>query len=31
MGRLLTIMQRLRDPQHGCEWDVAQTFDSFAP
>ncbi|MET4896013.1 nucleoside triphosphate pyrophosphohydrolase [Sphingomonadaceae bacterium jetA1] len=31
MGRLLTIMQRLRDPQHGCEWDVAQTFDSIAP
>lgn len=31
MERLLTIMKRLRDPATGCEWDVAQTFDSIAP
>lgn len=31
MERLLTIMKRLRDPTTGCEWDVAQTFDSIAP
>lgn len=24
-------MARLRDPQHGCEWDRAQTFDTIAP
>ncbi|WP_267386457.1 nucleoside triphosphate pyrophosphohydrolase [Sphingomonas sp. GC_Shp_3] len=29
--RLLTIMSRLRDPAHGCEWDRAQTFASIAP
>lgn len=29
--RLLAIMARLRDPQHGCEWDRAQTFASIAP
>jgi nucleoside triphosphate diphosphatase len=29
--RLLTIMARLRDPQRGCEWDVAQTFTTVAP
>lgn len=29
--RLLTIMARLRDPAHGCEWDRAQTFASIAP
>ena len=31
MDRLLTIMKRLRDPQTGCEWDVAQSFESVAP
>ena len=31
MDRLLTIMKRLRDPQTGCEWDVAQSFESIAP
>lgn len=30
-NRLLSIMARLRDPQHGCEWDVAQTFATIAP
>ncbi|TAN03438.1 MAG: nucleoside triphosphate pyrophosphohydrolase [Rhodanobacteraceae bacterium] len=28
---LLAIMARLRDPDHGCPWDVGQTFDSIAP
>ena len=31
MNRLIRIMARLRDPAHGCEWDVAQTFASIAP
>lgn len=30
-NRLLAIMARLRDPQRGCEWDVAQTFATIAP
>lgn len=29
--RLLAIMARLRDPVHGCEWDVAQDWASIAP
>jgi ATP diphosphatase len=29
--RLLAIMARLRDPQAGCPWDVAQTFATIAP
>ena len=28
---LLSIMKRLRDPETGCPWDVAQDFDSIAP
>src|SRR5947209_15166532 len=28
---LLRIMARLRDPQHGCPWDVKQDFASIAP
>jgi len=31
MQRLLAIMARLRDPQSGCEWDLAQDFASIAP
>ena len=31
LTRLLSIMARLRDPQRGCEWDVAQTFKTIAP
>lgn len=31
LERLLGIMARLRDPQRGCEWDVAQTFATIAP
>ncbi|MCX7283709.1 MAG: nucleoside triphosphate pyrophosphohydrolase [Novosphingobium sp.] len=29
--RLLAIMARLRDPEHGCEWDRSQTFATIAP
>lgn len=29
--RLLSIMQRLRDPQKGCPWDLEQDFKSLAP
>ena len=29
--KLLQIMARLRDREHGCPWDVAQTFDTVAP
>lgn len=31
IDRLLAIMARLRDPERGCHWDVAQTFASIAP
>ena len=31
LNDLVTIMTRLRDPQGGCEWDLAQTFASIAP
>lgn len=31
IDRLLAIMARLRDPAHGCEWDLAQDFASIAP
>ncbi|KGM50829.1 nucleoside triphosphate hydrolase [Lysobacter concretionis Ko07 = DSM 16239] len=31
MQRLLEIMARLRDPQHGCPWDLQQTFATIAP
>ncbi len=30
-ARLLAIMARLRDPQRGCEWDLAQDFSTIAP
>lgn len=29
--RLLQIMQTLRDPQRGCEWDCRQTFETIVP
>lgn len=29
--RLLAIMARLRDPERGCEWDLAQDFTTIAP
>ncbi len=31
VSRLVGIMARLRDPEHGCAWDVAQTWASIAP
>lgn len=31
INRLLTIMEKLRDPNGGCPWDLEQTFDSIAP
>jgi nucleoside triphosphate diphosphatase len=31
IARLVAIMARLRDPERGCEWDVAQTFATIAP
>lgn len=31
IDRLLRIMARLRDPEDGCDWDVAQTFATIAP
>lgn len=31
MARLLAIMARLRDAEHGCDWDLAQTFATIAP
>lgn len=30
-SKLLAIMRGLRDPDRGCEWDRAQTFDTIAP
>lgn len=29
--RLLEIMRRLRDPEHGCPWDRQQSYDSLVP
>ncbi|MEP9402880.1 nucleoside triphosphate pyrophosphohydrolase [Sphingomonas sp. VNH70] len=31
VGRIVAIMARLRDPDHGCEWDKVQTFATIAP
>jgi len=31
IDRLLSIMQTLRDPEKGCNWDVQQTFRSLLP
>lgn len=31
MDTLLAIMARLRDPEHGCPWDLEQTFRTIAP
>lgn len=31
LARLLAIMARLRDPDQGCPWDIAQDFASIAP
>ena len=31
LARLVAIMARLRDPEHGCEWDRVQSFATVAP
>lgn len=31
INRLLEIMQRLRDPDSGCAWDIKQNFRSISP
>jgi nucleoside triphosphate diphosphatase len=31
LSDLVEIMRRLRDPDGGCEWDRAQTFETIAP
>ncbi len=31
LERLLAVMARLRDPDHGCAWDLEQTFATVAP
>ncbi len=31
IGRLLEVMDRLRDPETGCPWDLEQTFRTIAP
>ena len=31
LANLLRIVQRLRDPEHGCPWDLAQDFQSIVP
>jgi ATP diphosphatase len=31
LERLVAIMARLRDPEHGCEWDRAQSWATIAP
>ena len=31
LAELVAIMRRLRDPENGCAWDRAQTFETIAP
>ncbi|MCW6529443.1 nucleoside triphosphate pyrophosphohydrolase [Sphingomonas sp. MMSM20] len=31
IDRLRAVMARLRDPERGCEWDIAQSFATIAP
>jgi nucleoside triphosphate diphosphatase len=31
LSDLVEIMRRLRDPADGCEWDIAQSFETIAP
>jgi len=31
INELLNIMMRLRDPQHGCPWDIKQTWQTILP
>ena len=28
MAKLIDVMSRLRDPEHGCPWDLQQDFKS---
>ncbi|MEP0190981.1 MAG: nucleoside triphosphate pyrophosphohydrolase [Erythrobacter sp.] len=31
IDRILSIMEQLRNPNGGCDWDLAQTFETIAP
>jgi len=31
IDRLLAVMARLRDREHGCPWDLEQSFTTIAP
>ena len=31
IDQLLAVMRRLRDPEHGCPWDLKQDFRSIVP
>lgn len=31
VDEIRAVMARLRDPEHGCDWDLAQTFETIAP
>ena len=31
IARLLDVMEKLRDPESGCPWDVAQNYSTIAP
>jgi len=31
IDNLLEVMARLRDPQHGCPWDLKQTYETIVP
>lgn len=31
IDRLLLVMKRLRDPENGCEWDLAQSSETIVP
>ncbi len=31
LARIMAIVERLRDPVHGCDWDRVQTFATIAP
>jgi len=31
IDRLIEVMARLRDKEHGCPWDLEQDFGSIAP
>lgn len=31
IARLIEIMAALRDPEHGCPWDIKQSFETIKP